>query len=39
LGKSVAFLAQTPGSATIENQQSWLNPDDIEVLAGRKTFS
>jgi len=39
LGKSVAFLAQTPGSATIENQQSCLSPDDIEVLAGRKTFS
>lgn len=39
MGKSVAFLAQTPGSATIENQQSCLNPDDIEVLAGRKTFS
>ena len=39
MGKTVAFLAQTPGSATIENQQSCLNPSDIEVLAGRKTFN
>ncbi|WP_029625568.1 helix-turn-helix domain-containing protein [Sphingomonas sp. PAMC 26605] len=39
MGKSVAFLAETPGSPTIESQQLCLNPDDIEVLAGRKTFN
>lgn len=39
LGKTVAFLAQTPGSATIESQQSCLKPGDIEVLAGRKAFN
>lgn len=39
LGKSVAFLAQTPGSATIESQRSCLSPSDIEVLAGRKTLN
>ncbi|WP_242140512.1 helix-turn-helix domain-containing protein [Sphingomonas sp. TREG-RG-20F-R18-01] len=39
MGKSVAFLAETPGSPTIERQQLCLDPDDIEVLAGRKTFN
>ncbi len=39
MGKTVAFLAQIPGSASIEDQRSCLNADDIEVLAGRKTFN
>ncbi|MET3762092.1 helix-turn-helix domain-containing protein [Sphingomonas sp. UYEF23] len=39
MGKTVAFLAQTPGSATIEDQRSCLNPGDLEMLAGRKTFN
>ncbi|MEG3162698.1 Hin recombinase [Sphingomonas sp. LB2R24] len=39
MSKSIAFLAQTPGSATIESQQSCLNLGDIQVIAGRKTFS
>lgn len=39
LSKTVAFLAETPGSVTIEEQQSCVGPDDIEVVAGRKTFN
>ncbi|MGY2734699.1 recombinase family protein [Sphingomonas sp. UYP23] len=39
MGKTVAFLAQTPGSATIEDQRLCLNPGDLEMLAGRKTFN
>lgn len=39
MGKTVAFLAHTPGSASIEDQRSCLNADDVEVLAGRKTFN
>lgn len=35
----VAFLAETPGSATIENQKACLGPDDIVVEAGRKSFN
>lgn len=39
MGKTVVFLAKTPGSATIEEQRSCLSPDDIEVTAGHKTFN
>jgi hypothetical protein len=39
LNTSVAFLAETPGSATIEDQQSWLSPTDLPVFAGHKTFN
>lgn len=39
LNTSVAFLAETPGSATIEDQQSCLSPTDLTVFAGRKTFN
>jgi DNA invertase Pin-like site-specific DNA recombinase len=39
LSKTVVFLAQTQGSATIEEQRSCLNHGDIEMLAGRKTFN
>jgi hypothetical protein len=39
LNTFVAFLAETPGSATIEDQQSCLSPTDLPVFAGRKTFN
>jgi DNA invertase Pin-like site-specific DNA recombinase len=39
LGTTVAFLAETPGSASLDDQKSWLHPDDIEVYAGRKALS
>ncbi len=39
MSTTVAFLTETPGSATIDDQQSCLLPYDIEVLAGRKTFN
>jgi hypothetical protein len=38
LSRIVAFIAQTPGSATIEDQQACLEPSDLQVLAGRRTF-
>lgn len=36
LGITVAFLAETPGSANIETQKAGLGPDDHVVLAGRQ---
>lgn len=39
LNTTVAFLAETPGSATIEEQKACLGPDDIVVEAGRKSFN
>ncbi len=36
---TVAFLTETPGSATIQEQESCLTPDDIPLYAGRKTFN
>jgi len=39
LNRIVAFLAETPGSATIEDQQACLSPADLAVFAGRKTFN
>lgn len=36
---TVAFLAETPGSATLDDQQACLDPDDIRIFAGRKTFN
>lgn len=38
MSRNVAFIAQTPGSATIEEQQACLDPSDLQVLAGRRTF-
>jgi len=35
---TVAFLAEAPGSATIEDQQAALHPDDHVVLAGKRSF-
>lgn len=39
MAKTVAFLAQTPGSATIAEQKACLGPNDIPVLAGRSSFN
>lgn len=39
LTTTIAFLAETPGSASIKDQQTCLKADDIQVFAGRKTFS
>lgn len=39
LSITVAFLAETPGSATLDDQQACLDPDDIRIFAGRKTFN
>lgn len=39
MGKTVAFLAETQGSATIEDQKACLGPDDIAVVAGRRSFN
>ena len=36
---TIAFLAETPGSASVKNQQTCLKADDVQVFAGRKTFS
>ena len=36
---TIAFLAETPGSASVRDQQTCLEADDIQVFAGRKTFS
>lgn len=33
------FLAETPGSATIEDQKAHLGPDDLAVLGGNRNFS
>lgn len=38
MSRNIAFIAQTPGSATIEEQQACLDPSDLQVLAGRRTF-
>lgn len=35
---TVAFLAEAPGSATIDDQQAALHPDDHVVLAGKRSF-
>lgn len=35
---TVAFLAETQGSAGIEEQKACLHPDDQAVLAGRRSF-
>jgi hypothetical protein len=39
LRTTVAFLAETPGSATLEDQKAVLSPDDIVVEAGKKSFN
>lgn len=39
LTTTIAFLAETPGSASVRDQQTCLKADDIQVFAGRKTFS
>jgi DNA invertase Pin-like site-specific DNA recombinase len=39
LSTTVAFLAETPGSATIEEQQAHLAPDDIQIFASRSSFN
>jgi DNA invertase Pin-like site-specific DNA recombinase len=39
LSTTVAFLAETPGSATIEEQKASLGPNDFVVLAGRRNFN
>lgn len=39
MSTTVAFIAQTPGSATIEDQQACLSPTDFQVMGGRKDFS
>uniref|UniRef100_UPI0035CBE073 Hin recombinase n=1 Tax=uncultured Sphingomonas sp. TaxID=158754 RepID=UPI0035CBE073 len=36
---TIAFLAETPGSASVRDQQTCLKEVDIQVFAGRKTFS
>lgn len=35
----VAFLAETPGSATIEEQKAQVDPDDFVVVAENRSFS
>ncbi|NKJ02665.1 helix-turn-helix domain-containing protein [Novosphingobium sp. SG707] len=35
----VAFLAETPGSATIEEQKALVDPDDFVVVAENRSFS
>lgn len=35
----VAFLAETPGSATIEEQKAQVGPDDFVVVAENRSFS
>lgn len=37
--KVVAFLAQAPGSASIEDQKALLGPGDLIVVAGKKSFA
>lgn len=39
LNTTVAIIAETPGSATLEEQRACLNPDDIVVLAGKRAFN
>jgi DNA invertase Pin-like site-specific DNA recombinase len=39
LRTTVAFLAETAGSASVKAQQECLDADDIRIFAGRKTFS
>jgi len=39
LTTTIAFLAETPGSASLKDQQTCLKANDIQVFAGRKTFS
>ena len=39
LTTTIAFLAETQGSASVRDQQTCLKADDIQVFAGRKTFS
>ena len=39
MSTTVVFLAETPGSATIEEQKSCLGPEDISVEARGKSFN
>lgn len=39
LKRTVAFLAQTPGSATIDEQKASLGADDLVVVAGKRSFN
>lgn len=39
LNRTVAFLAETRGSATIDKQKASLRPGDEIVLAGRRSFT
>jgi hypothetical protein len=38
LSRTVAFLAETPGSASIEEQKACLAEDDVAILAERRSF-
>ena len=33
---TIAFLAATPGSASIQEQERWIGPDDYVVMAGQR---
>lgn len=39
MGRTVAFLAETQGSATIDDQRARLDSDDFVVLAGRQNLN
>ena len=39
MSRTVAFLAETRGSPTIDEQKACLDPDDHVVVAGQKSFS
>ena len=39
MAKIVAFLAECQGSASIEEQRASLGPDDVVVMAGKKSFN
>jgi DNA invertase Pin-like site-specific DNA recombinase len=39
LRTTVAFLAETPGSASVQSQETCLKPEDLRIFAGRKTFN
>lgn len=39
LSKTVAFLAECPGSASIDEQKGHLDPDDHIIVAGKRSFN